>query len=221
MKPRRLLSETIFSMLTTSDSVGERSLIGLRMLVERGAIDPRGVRRRLRARALGCAAVARILIVAGGCRGRQLAAAMIADGHAVRVSTRGESGRAAIEATGAECWLGTPERLSTMRGALDGVTIVCWLLGSCVGDERELRELHGSRLPFFLTQTIDTTVRGFVYESRGTTTPRRVLAAGERAVRELTRQNAIPAAFVTADPGQLGTWLADARAAIGSLLERR
>jgi hypothetical protein len=165
--------------------------------------------------------VARILIVAGGCRGRRLAATLIADGHAVRVSTRGEGGRAAIEASGAECWLGTPDRLSTMRGALDGVTIVCWLLGSCVGDERELRELHASRLPFFLTQTIDTTVRGFVYETRGTTTPSVLLAEGERTVRELTQRNAIPAAFLTADPRQLPAWLADARTAIGSLLDRR
>ncbi len=165
--------------------------------------------------------MARILIVAGGCRGRRLAATLIADGHAVRVSTRGEGGRAAIEASGAECWLGTPDRLSTMRGALEGVTIVCWLLGSCAGDERELHELHASRLPFFLTQTIDTTVRGFVYESRGTTTPSALLADGERAVRELTQRNAIPAAFLTADPRQLPAWLADARTAIGSLLDRR
>jgi hypothetical protein len=146
---------------------------------------------------------------------------MVADGHAVRVSTRGEGGRAAIEASGAECWVGTPDRLSTMRGALEGVTIVCWLLGSCVGGERELRELHASRLPFFLTQTIDTTVRGFLYESRGTTTPSELLAEGERAVREVTRQNAIPAAFLTADPRKPAAWLAAARAAIGSLLAAR
>jgi hypothetical protein len=165
--------------------------------------------------------VARILIVAGGCRGRRLAAAMIAEGHAVRVSTRGEHGRAAIEASGAECWVGDPRRLATMRGALDGVTIVCWLLGSCVGGEQELHELHASRLPFFVGQTIDTTVRGFVYESRGTTTPARLLADGETTVRELARRNAIPTAFLTADPRALPAWLADAHAAIGSLLGLR
>jgi len=172
-------------------------------------------------RALACAAVARILIVAGGCRGRRLAAAMIAEGHAVRVSTRGQRGRAAIEACGAECWVGDPQRLATMRGALEGVTIVCWLLGSCVGATRELHELHASRLPFFVSQTIDTAVRGFVYESRGTTTPPRLLAEGQRTVRELAQRNAIPAAFLTADPHDLPAWLADARAAIGSLLQRR
>jgi hypothetical protein len=165
-----------------------------------------------------CAAVARILIVAGGCRGRQLAAAMVAEGHAVRVSTRSEAGRAAIEDSGAECWVGTPDRLATMRGALDGVTIVCWLLGSCVGPAQALRELHSSRLPFFLTQAIDTTVRGFVYESRGTTTPPQLLAAGEREVRALAGRNAIPTAFLTADPRDAAAWLAGAGAAIGSLL---
>jgi hypothetical protein len=162
--------------------------------------------------------VARILIVAGGCRGRQLAAAMVGEGHAVRVSTRTQAGRAAIEASGAECWVGTPDRLSTMRAALDGVTIVCWLLGSSVGGERELRELHTSRLPFFLTQAIDTTVRGFVYESRGTSAPQQLLATGEREVRALAQRNAIPTAFLTADPRDAAAWLAEAGAAIGSLL---
>jgi hypothetical protein len=143
---------------------------------------------------------------------------MVGEGHAVRVSTRTEAGRAAIEASGADCWVGTPDRLATMRGALDGVTIVCWLLGSSSGDEGELRELHTSRVPFFLTQAIDTTVRGFVYESRGTSTPPQLLAAGEREVRAVAERNAIPTAFLTADPRDAPAWLADARAAIASLL---
>jgi uncharacterized protein YbjT (DUF2867 family) len=143
---------------------------------------------------------------------------MLAEGHAVRVSTRTEEGRAAIEATGAECWIGTPDRLATLRGALDGVTILCWLLGSCAGPEEELLELHTARLEFFLTQAIDTTVRGFVYESRGTTTPPGALAEGERVVRALAHRNAIPTAFLTVDPGDVRPWLAGARAAIAALL---
>jgi len=136
----------------------------------------------------------------------------------VRVSTRSEDARAAIEAAGAECWIGTPDRLDTLRGALDGVTIVCWLLGSCSGGERQLRELHRARLRFFMTQVIDTTVRGFVYEARGTTTPASVLAEGEHVVRELAQRNVIPVGFLTADPDDLPAWLADARAVIASLL---
>jgi hypothetical protein len=115
--------------------------------------------------------VARILIVAGGCRGRALAAELIAQGHIVRVSTRSEERRQAIEATGAECWVGTPDRLATMRGALDGATVLCWLLGTAAGPAEQLRELHTSRLRFFLTQAIDTTVRGIVYEARAGATP--------------------------------------------------
>ncbi len=158
------------------------------------------------------------MIVAGGCRGRALAAAMVAEGHAVRVSTRTQDGRAAIEAAGAECWIGTPDRLATLRGSLDGVAVACWLLGSCTGSERQLRELHSARLELFLTQAIDTTVRGFVYESRGTSTPAALLAEGERVVGALARRNAIPTAFLTADPRDLRAWLAAARAAIASLL---
>jgi uncharacterized protein YbjT (DUF2867 family) len=162
--------------------------------------------------------VARVLIVAGGCRGRALAASLVGEGHAVRASTRSEEGRAAIEAAGAECWIGTPDRLATLRGALDGVTIVCWMLGSCAGSERELRELHGSRLELFLTQAIDTTARGFVYEARGTSTPAAALAEGERVVRAIAGLNAIPTSILTADPRDPPAWLAGARAAIGSLL---
>jgi uncharacterized protein YbjT (DUF2867 family) len=165
--------------------------------------------------------VARILIVGGGCRGRRLGSELVQDGHAVRISTRTEDGRAAIEAAGAECWIGTPDRLATLRAALDGIAILCWLLGSASGSEPELRELHTSRLRFFLTQAIDTTVRGFVYEARGTASPAALLGEGEEIVRELTEQNAIPAAFLTSDPGGVAAWIAEARGAVDSLLSPR
>ena len=48
--------------------------------------------------------------------GRRLAAEMTEHGHALRITTRTEASRAAIEATGAECWIGTPDRLATLRG---------------------------------------------------------------------------------------------------------
>ena len=51
----------------------------------------------------------RALIVGGGCRGLDLARELAADGHAVRIVTRTEAGRAAIEAAGGECWIGTPD----------------------------------------------------------------------------------------------------------------
>jgi hypothetical protein len=145
---------------------------------------------------------------------------MVAKGHAVRSTTRSEAGRAAIERTGAECWIGTPDRLATLRGALDSVTILCWLLGSASGSAQELAALHSTRLEFFLTQAIDTTVRGFLYEARGTSTPAAELAAGEQIVRTLTERNSIPVSYLRADPEDRAEWVAAAAAAISELLTR-
>lgn len=180
--------------------------------------------------------MARVLIVGGGCRGRRLARELVGEGHAVRVSTRAEAGRAAIEAAGAECLIGTPDRLATLRGALDGVTIACWLLVTARGSREQVRALHGSRLQFFLGQAIDTTVRGFVYEAPGVDgsavgragdvrnvlqqeeVPVEDIAEGERIVRAATSRNAIPVAFVRANPHDVDAWLADARGAVDGLL---
>ena len=197
MKPRRLHRATILSIVTGS-------LIGAACYSSLGG--------------LLSATVARMLIVGGGCPGRRLAAGLVEDGHAVRITTRSEAGREAIESCGAECWVGTPDRLATLRGALDSVTLVFWLLGSAVGSEEELRALYGTRLEFFLTQAIDTTVRGFVYGARGSTVPAEVLAEGERTVRAMTERSQIPAAFLMADPGELAGWLAEARGAVEMLL---
>jgi hypothetical protein len=162
--------------------------------------------------------VARILIVAGGCRGRRLARELVGEGHAVRVTTRAESGRAAIEATGAECWIGTPERLGTLRAALESVTIVCWLLGAVTGAEEEVRALNGSRLEFFLGQVIDTTVRGFVYEASGAAVSAATLAEGEEIVRTAGARNAIPVAFLRAALEDHDAWRAEARGVVDGLL---
>jgi uncharacterized protein YbjT (DUF2867 family) len=165
--------------------------------------------------------VARILIVAGGCRGLELTRELVADGHAVRVTTRSESSRAAIEALGAECFLATPDRLATMRGALERVAVVCWLLAGATGGEDELRALHSSRLDAFVRQTIDTTVRGFVYE-RGAPGARasELLAAGERIARELAATNSIPFESLAEDISDVGAWKAAAASAIATLLSR-
>jgi hypothetical protein len=164
------------------------------------------------------------LIVAGGCRGRRLAGDLVGEGHAVRVTTRTESGRAAIEAAGAECWIGTPERLGTLRAALESVTIVCWLLGTAAGSEDEVRALHAPRLEFFLGQAIDTTVRGFVYEAAGVAggaVPADVFAGGELIVRRVAERNEIPVGFLRADPGDTDAWLVDAHTEIDALLGGR
>jgi hypothetical protein len=148
---------------------------------------------------------------------------MVREGHAVRITTRGnpdelERRRAEIEAVGAECWVGTPDRLATLRAALASVTVVCWLLGTATGSEEELRALHGSRLEFFLGQTIDTTVRGFVYETGGSALPAGLSAEGRGIVERVAQLNLIPTAFIEADPTAVEDWLLDARQALNSLL---
>jgi hypothetical protein len=175
--------------------------------------------------------VARILIVGGGCRGLRLATQMVARGHALRVTPRSDAGRAAIEATGAECWIGTPDRLATLRGALDNVTVACWMLAGAGGDREEVAALHASRLEFFLSQAIDTTVRGLIYDAWPSGldgVSAETLAGGRRIVESLTRLNAIPAAVLAPgakcagggdrcdDAGE--AWVAAASRAVDSLL---
>ena len=145
---------------------------------------------------------------------------MAEQGHSLRATTRSEHGRAAIEACGAECWIGTPDRLATLRGALENVTIACWMLAAAHGQPEEVAALHSSRLQFFLTQAIDTTVRGFVYDAwpvgAGGVCPE-VLAGGERIVRSLTQLNAIPVAVLDAEAwGEGGGGAPDGSAGDGS-----
>jgi hypothetical protein len=136
----------------------------------------------------------------------------------VRITTRFETGRTAIEQAGAECWVGTPARLATLRGALENVTVVYWLLGTAEGSSEELRALHSTRLEFFLGQAIDTTMRGFVYEAAGITVAPEILAAGEQIVRTAAQRSSIPVAFLRADIAAPDAWQVDARAAIDGLL---
>ncbi len=162
--------------------------------------------------------VARILIIGGGARGRALAGDLVARGHAVRITTRTEAGRAAIEAAGAECWIGTPDRIATLRYALEGVTLACWLLGTACGEAAAVRALHGSRLEFFINQTIDTTVRGLVYEAAGSVAPA-TLATGRELIRERAAFNVIPLRVLDADPGDPRRWAEQAQAVVAELLE--
>lgn len=135
--------------------------------------------------------MARILIVGCGCRGRALAAALVAEGHAVRGTSRSEQSRGAIEATGAEFHQGDPDRIGTLTYALDGTTILVWLMGSAAGSPDQLAALHGARLQMLLERTIDTTVRGLVYEAAGSV-PAGLLAAGADTVAKACAHSEIP-----------------------------
>ena len=99
--------------------------------------------------------MARILIVPCGCRGRELAAALRADGHAVRGTTRGAHVEA-IRAAGAEPYVGDPDRIGTLMDALHGVTVVVWLASGL--------EIPEGRLRMLWEKLVDTGVRGVVHE---------------------------------------------------------
>ena len=146
--------------------------------------------------------MARFLIVGGGQRALALARELSAEGHAPRMTTRDPARRAEIEAAGGECVIADPDVVGTLRYALDNVTILMWLLGDV-----DQEPLHGSRWKMMLERTIDTTVRGVLYE-RGTD-------AGEALTRHMAEFNGIPYAIldVATDP-----WVPAARAAIDDLL---
>jgi hypothetical protein len=165
--------------------------------------------------------VARVLILGGGCRGRQLAAEVVSEGHAARIVTRSEAGGREIEATGAECFVGDPNRLGTLRGALEGVAVVCWLLATATGSPEELRELHVSRLPAFLGAAVDSTMRGFLYEASGSwaaATQADAMGEGGQSVEDVAARNAISATALRADPHDVDLWMQTARATLSPYL---
>ena len=139
------------------------------------------------------------------------------DGHAVRGTTRDPAARTALEADGIEPWVGDPDRVGTLTGALDGVTVVCWLLGSAAGGPEALAALHGPRLRAFCERVVDTTVRGLVYEAAGTV-PAELLAGGAEIAREAARTWEIPLRILDADPADRGEWLGAADRAVRELL---
>lgn len=148
----------------------------------------------------------RCLIIGCGCRGRMLARELTARGDAVRATTRDQAQLASIEAAGAEPVLADPDRVATLVGALEHVTVVCILLGSAAGSEEQLGALHGSRLEMLLTKIVDTTVRGVVYEARGTAGAG-VLAGGAERVRAFGERSLAGWVLLESDPADPETWL--------------
>ena len=154
-------------------------------------------------------------MVGGGCRGLRLARTLVAEGHAVRAVTRSPARRAQMEAAGCECWIGDPDRIGSLRYALDNVTVLLWLLGTATGPNVEA--LHGPRLRMMLDKVTDTTVRGVLYEAAGSVDPA-VLEAGAAELALARRLNEIPGALLEADPHDADAWVAAAREAVEHLL---
>jgi uncharacterized protein YbjT (DUF2867 family) len=157
--------------------------------------------------------LARVLIVGCGCRGRALAARLIAGGYAVRGTTRDPARAAAIEAAGAEAVVADPDRLATIVPRLAGVSAVCWLLGSAEAGA----ELHGPRLSTLLERLVDTPVHGLVYEAAGSVDDG-LLASGATVVREASSRWRIPVEVVDEDPSAHSEWLAAMTAAVARVL---
>ena len=130
-----------------------------------------------------------------------------------------QAGRAAIEAVGAECWIGTPDRIATLRYALDGVTLACWLLGTACGEPESLAALYGTRLEFFVNAD-DRHDRSRPAVSRlagslnaATRAAGRALISEARGLqRDSTGRAATPTRAI------LEVWIAQARTAIAALL---
>ncbi len=159
----------------------------------------------------------RVLLVGGGCRGLALTRSLVADGHAVRAVTRTEAGRAAIEAAGAECWIGDPDVVGTLRYALENVTILVWALGTAGGSAEAVAALHGPRLEMMLSKVIDTTVRAVIYEAAGSVAAE-ALAVGVAELRRMSTLNEIPVAVVDCDPSDAEPWVLAVRRTIDRLL---
>lgn len=127
--------------------------------------------------------MARALIVGCGCRGRELGERLLADGWAVRGTSRREEGLAAIEAAGIEPALADPERPGTILELVDDVAVLVLLLGGAEGSAEDLEAIHGPRLERLMEHLVETPVRGVIYE--GT-------EAGEEIVRNAERTWRIP-----------------------------
>jgi nucleoside-diphosphate-sugar epimerase len=155
--------------------------------------------------------MARVLIVGCGCRGQALGRALQADGHAVRGTSRSADRAREIEAAGVEAVIADPDRLVTMMPAIEGVTVVCWLLGTATGPTAAA--LHAERLESMLEHIVDTHVRGLVYETGGIDRPEGAAAAAKAA-----RTYAMPVEVLDADPADHRAWTAAGAAAVQRVL---
>ncbi|HEX2234458.1 MAG TPA: NAD(P)H-binding protein [Thermoleophilaceae bacterium] len=152
-----------------------------------------------------------------GCRGLELAGALAADGHAVRGTTRDPARAVRIEAAGAEPAVADPGRPATLLPQIEGVSAICWLMGTASGDRDSLAALHGSRLRSLLERLVDTPVRGFVYEAAGTV-DRELLAEGTATAREAAETYRLRVEVVDVEPAETAGWTGAMTAALGRIL---
>jgi uncharacterized protein YbjT (DUF2867 family) len=155
--------------------------------------------------------MARALIVGCGCRGRMLGERLLADGWAVRGTSRRDEGLEPIREAGIEPAIADPLWPGTILDLVGDVSLVLWLLGSARAD------VHGERLERLLERLVETPVRGFVYEAAGSVAAD-ALEAGARAVEAASETWRIPAESVGADPSDPDRWAAEMEAAVSRLM---
>jgi uncharacterized protein YbjT (DUF2867 family) len=138
----------------------------------------------------------------------------------VRGSSRDPKRLARIAALGAEPFRGDPDRIGSLLYAFDGVTVVCWLLGSATGPGDRVEALNGTRLKMLFAKLVDTTVRGVLYEAAGAVEAS-ALARGREVAARASETWEIPVALLEADPGDAVAWAQAARRGVDRLLLER
>jgi uncharacterized protein YbjT (DUF2867 family) len=165
--------------------------------------------------------VARALIVGCGCRGRVLGERLLADGWAVRGTSRREEGLDAIREAGIEPTIADPLWPGTVLDLVGDVSLVGWLLGSARAEgedgEAEVAAIHGERLERLLERLVETPVRGFVYEAAGSA-DRSVLDVGAELVERAGRTWMIPIRIVRAERDGDGGWTTAMAAAVTGVI---
>lgn len=158
--------------------------------------------------------MARALIVGCGCCGRSLGGRLLADGWAVRGTSRSDEGLAAIGADGIEPALADPERPGTLLDLVGDVAVVVLPLGSAAGDPELVAAIHGPRLESLVERLVDTPVRGVVYETAGGADPA-LLERGAEVLRRAARTWRIPVELVAAPREDPAAWVEAMAAAAG------
>ena len=161
--------------------------------------------------------MARALIVGCGCCGRSLGERLLADGWAVRGTSRQEEGLAAIEVAGIEPALADPERPGTLLELVGDVAVVVLALGSANGDPELLAAIHGPRLEALVERLVDTPVRGIVYEANGDVAPA-LLAGGAEILRRAARTWRIPTELVETQRENPSAWVLAMENAVGKAI---
>jgi hypothetical protein len=163
--------------------------------------------------------VARALIVGCGCRGRLVGKRLLAQGWEVRGTSRTEDGLAAIGEAGIEPAFADPLQPHTVFELVGDVTIVLWLFASAEGPAEELSAIHGSRLERLMERLIETPVRGFVYEMKGTVDPI-LLEHGSEVLEAAGDTWRVGISCVFVDPGDPHDWAEIMAGAATGLVDR-